>query len=764
MDLQCCDGSDFSLVSAGKDGAIIFWKIVKTIPDDGGEAQLAPEIVGQLMHPNREQGGEDLFYTSVRYHAAVQDGRGAAPAVVALDTSGKVTLWPGAYQSTAPVELTCAEEGAVFTAISISPGGETIAAATSMGMVVVWAAGPNGFAVAKKWKAHASGVFSLSFGPASAKQSMISASSGAGELKVWDAASWACLQTVSVKADTYDRVAVTAENSVLFLASSKSSSLVACHVGKYGLLDHATKCNIGQQILSFTAETDADSINLFGVQTSAIQQFTIASENCRPPPGLVSEPEPARAPAPAPAPARQPAAAAARPASAPPAAVATAGGASSPEVMAAIQDSQQKMVEAMVAVSARVDAGFQQFAKQQAAAAKQQQQANAALKKQILEGVAPVLRKELQATLPSLLKSRLQEAVSQAILPAMQKSASDSAATIAGGLQNPMQDAFRAGIIESVLPALEGAIQQAFVAVNETLDQGLTTCLKEPVETHLQQLQSMLASSMAKAESASALAAPVPEAAPLPPPDPKEVIESLLQSEDYEQAFVEALSARSVPLIIWMLGLLDPSVALANLTQVVLISLVQQLGHDMAEDIVRANHPASAPAPAPAPVFSHTGSSLPRLCARAAGHQAHIPPRGGAAPQPGRPVHRRARGPGAGGGQRQHYGASSASSAVFSFLGTRFFSVFSNVEPARSADGRGRLRTRAAEEVEGRQDDALRPWPGVNRMHPPAFWCPGQSSACHRIRSNILAAAVARRCPSASGAAQRPPAFRSSAG
>jgi hypothetical protein len=48
VDLQCCGGDEFSLVSAGKDGAIIFWKIVKTIPDDGGEAQLAPEIVGQV--------------------------------------------------------------------------------------------------------------------------------------------------------------------------------------------------------------------------------------------------------------------------------------------------------------------------------------------------------------------------------------------------------------------------------------------------------------------------------------------------------------------------------------------------------------------------------------------------------------------------------------------------------------------------------------------------------------------------------------------
>lgn len=59
VDLQCCGGDEFSLVSAGKDGAIIFWKIAKSVPDDGSEAQLTPEIVGQvrslspLLHPVR---------------------------------------------------------------------------------------------------------------------------------------------------------------------------------------------------------------------------------------------------------------------------------------------------------------------------------------------------------------------------------------------------------------------------------------------------------------------------------------------------------------------------------------------------------------------------------------------------------------------------------------------------------------------------------------------------------------------------------------
>ena len=40
--------------------------------------------------------------------------------------------------------------------------------------------------------------------------------------------------------------------------------------------------------------------------------------------------------------------------------------------------------------------------------------------------------------------------------------------------------------------------------------------------------------------------------------------------------------------MIWMLERLDPSAVLSSLTQVVLLSLLQQLGHDMTTSVVRA--------------------------------------------------------------------------------------------------------------------------------------------------------------------------------
>ena len=602
---QCCGGdAAVTLVSAGKDGAIIFWRIVKTA-EEGAEPLLTPEIVGQLMPPRREQGGDDLFFTSIRYHPSMKakEGRGG---VVALDTHGKVTFWPGAHECREPVELQGAGE-AVFTAINISPAGDTIAAATSSGEVVVWSA--SGLGVEKQWQAHAGSVFSLTFGPATSQPSLITACTATGELKAWDA-TWSCRQTVALKADTYDRVATTAGGEIIFLASSKSASLLACHVGKSGLLDHATKCNIGQPVLSFTAETDAESVGVFGVQTSAIQQFTLATDNCRPPPGLVPEPAPAPAPT---SPIKADTAAsggtpgllsprmvaggasATRTSPPPAAAAGTAPGVDSKEVMAAIgklegsiESTQQLVNDGIAGVSARVDAGFQQLI---AAQAKQQskllsglqaerERQNAALKKQILDG--------LPAALTPVVKNAVKEQVQQLIVPAVQKAAAESAdgvaTSVAASMQSPMQDTFRAGIVrtrlilcgspsnyhtallqvDSVLPALETAIQKAFVTVNSTLEQGLTTCLREPVESSLQQLQE----SMQQVAPAEPSTQPSTEEPPAPDPDPKAVIDSLLQSENYEQAFVEALSARSVPLIIWMLEKLDPSSALASLTQV----------------------------------------------------------------------------------------------------------------------------------------------------------------------------------------------------
>ena len=146
-----------TLVSAGKDGAIIFWRIVKTA-EEGAEPQLTPEIVGQLMHPRREQGGDDLFFTSIRYHPSMKakEGRGG---VVALDTHGKVTFWPGAHECREPVELQGA--GRPCSPRSIR-GGRHHRGRTSSGEVVVWSA--SGLAVEKQWQAHAGSVFSLTFG------------------------------------------------------------------------------------------------------------------------------------------------------------------------------------------------------------------------------------------------------------------------------------------------------------------------------------------------------------------------------------------------------------------------------------------------------------------------------------------------------------------------------------------------------------------------------------------------------------------------
>eukprot|EP01051_Picozoa_sp_SAG22_P002657 SAG22_NODE_121_length_19129_cov_36.644614_5_plen_198_part_00 len=89
---------------------------------------------------------------------------------------------------------------------------------------------------------------------------------------------------------------------------------------------------------------------------------------------------------------------------------------------------------------------------------------------------------------------------------------------------------------------------------------------------------------------------------PLPPP-PLSLLPRLLltiagprslpvhkcpQTGNYEQAFVEALQAQSLSVMMWVLEQTEPGTVFGSLTQVVLISVIQQLGHDLSTDAVRA--------------------------------------------------------------------------------------------------------------------------------------------------------------------------------
>jgi hypothetical protein len=80
------------------------------------------------------------------------------------------------------------------------------------------------------------------------------------------------------------------------------------------------------------------------------------------------------------------------------------------------------------------------------------------------------------------------------------------------------------------------------------------------------------------------------------------VIGSLLESKDYEQAFVEGLRAQSLEIMIWLLEQLEPTEVLETLTQVVLISLIQQLGVQLpSDDTLVRPHPSHRPAIIPPP-------------------------------------------------------------------------------------------------------------------------------------------------------------------
>jgi enhancer of mRNA-decapping protein 4 len=80
--------------------------------------------------------------------------------------------------------------------------------------------------------------------------------------------------------------------------------------------------------------------------------------------------------------------------------------------------------------------------------------------------------------------------------------------------------------------------------------------------------------------------APPPQA---PPPDPRFALHGLLRAGQIDQAFSQALSLSSLDLVVWTCRQAGPAASVAGrepcpLSQVVLLSLVQQLAADLRAD------------------------------------------------------------------------------------------------------------------------------------------------------------------------------------
>jgi enhancer of mRNA-decapping protein 4 len=191
-------------------------------------------------------------------------------------------------------------------------------------------------------------------------------------------------------------------------------------------------------------------------------------------------------------------------------------------------------------------------------------------------------------------------------------------------MQEPVQSAFRETFEEVLVPAFEAACQDMFAQISRNLASGLqqhaksfaqgkTTAkidaqlgamnkridqlsvLTKSVETLAESVKQLAAAAQANAATAEARAASqaastVAAAAGVQSPVVTEevagctVVGEKLKVKDYQGAFWSALNAQSKELVAWTCRQTDPIEVVKNVDQLVLLSLIQQLGTEISKE------------------------------------------------------------------------------------------------------------------------------------------------------------------------------------
>jgi len=201
------------------------------------------------------------------------------------------------------------------------------------------------------------------------------------------------------------------------------------------------------------------------------------------------------------------------------------------------------------------------------------------------------LEASLQAAVKDSVRTILPKEVFGAVKTGMDK---QLASAVQQGLSSSIQDSFKQSFMKQLVPAFEAACQNMLNQFDATLKTHLNEVTKEAKDS---------ISSVAKAAATAAASAPAARPATSgqghsgqgtqsphsvqSTASPKEEILNLLRSGNLEQAFRKALSLQDLGILGWLCASVDAPSTLARtptpLSQMVLLSLLQQLAHDLSQ-------------------------------------------------------------------------------------------------------------------------------------------------------------------------------------
>ncbi|XP_022723655.1 enhancer of mRNA-decapping protein 4-like isoform X4 [Durio zibethinus] len=309
------------LASASVDGRVFVWKI-----NEGPDDEDKPQIFGKVVLAIQIVGQEELIHPRVCWHPHKQEILMVAIGnrILKIDTM-KVGKLEG---FTADEPLNCSvdklidgvqfvgKHDAEITELSMCQWLTTrLASASVDGMVKIWEdrkALP--LAVLRPHDGHP--VNSATFltaphrpdhivlitgGPLNCEVKIWASASEEGWLLPSDGESWQCIQTLELRSSAeskvedafFNQVVALPRAGLLLLANAKKNAIYAVHID-YGLnpaathLDYIAEFTVTMPILSLTGTSDnlpggEHTVQVYCVQTQAIQQYALDLSQCLPP-------------------------------------------------------------------------------------------------------------------------------------------------------------------------------------------------------------------------------------------------------------------------------------------------------------------------------------------------------------------------------------------------------------------------------------------------------------------------------------------------
>ncbi|KAI3456759.1 hypothetical protein Pfo_013422 [Paulownia fortunei] len=309
------------LASASVDGRVYVWKIT-----EGPDEEDKPQISGRILIAIQITGEGESVHPRVCWHCHKQEVLvvGIGKRVLKIDTTkvGKGEKFSAEEPLKCPidklidgVQLVGSHDGEV-TDLSMCQWMTTRLVSASMdGMIKIWE-DRKSLPIAVLRPHDGQPVNSVTFLTAPDRPDHIILITGGPlnrEVKIWisaseegwllpsDAESWHCTQTLELKSSEarleeafFNQVVALSQAGLLLLANAKRNAIYAVHL-EYGpnpaatRLDYIAEFTVTMPILSFTGTSELlphgeQIVQVYCVQTQAIQQYALDLSQCLPPP------------------------------------------------------------------------------------------------------------------------------------------------------------------------------------------------------------------------------------------------------------------------------------------------------------------------------------------------------------------------------------------------------------------------------------------------------------------------------------------------